>query len=140
MYVYFSIPEATYLAFRRKYGKTSSQPPVQLNLVLADGQPFPNRGHIDFADRLVDAQTGTLSVRAIFPNPGGLLLPGQFARVRFMMAERSNALLLPKEALVENLNTKGRAGGRSGQQSFLENDHHRWPIRRQLHRRFWIER
>lgn len=107
MYVYFSIPEAAYLSYRRKYGNSSSPLPVQLNLVLADGQPFPNRGHIDFADRLVDAQTGTLSVRAVFPNPGGLLLPGQFARVRFMTSERSNAVLLPKEALVENLNTKG---------------------------------
>lgn len=107
IYVYFSVPEATYLAFRRKYSNANSQPPIVLNLVLADGQLFPNRGRLDFADRTVDPQTGTLTLRAVFPNPNGLLLPGQFARVRFITAERRNAVLLPKEAVVETLNTKG---------------------------------
>jgi membrane fusion protein (multidrug efflux system) len=107
IYVNFSIPEAIYLAFRRKHSTGDAPPPVQLDLILADAQPFPGRGRLDFADRTVDPQTGTLGLRAVFPNPKALLLPGQFARVRLITGERKNAVLVPKEAVIETLNTKG---------------------------------
>jgi membrane fusion protein (multidrug efflux system) len=106
IYVYFSIPEATYLVLRRKNGNRDGPPPIKLDLVLADGRPFPYRGVMNFADRTVDPQTGTLQGRAIFSNPGGLLKPGQFARVRFITDERPNSVLVPKGAVTETLNTK----------------------------------
>ena len=106
MYVYFSIPEASYLTFRRKFAGESAPPPIPLDLMLADGRPFPYRGRMNFADRTVDATTGTLTARADFPNPKGLLRPGEFARVRFVSEERPNVVLVPKEAVVETLNTK----------------------------------
>jgi membrane fusion protein, multidrug efflux system len=107
MYVYFSTPEAAYLAFRRKYQNSkTAPPPVELNLILADNQPFPYRGRINFIDRTVDPTTGTLSIRAQFPNPSALLRPGEFTRVRFIVEERPNAVLVPKKAVTETLNTK----------------------------------
>ena len=53
-----------------------------LELILADGSVFPHKGKVVFADRAVDLKTGTLSIVAEFPNPEGLLRPGQFGRVR----------------------------------------------------------
>ena len=61
---------------------------------------------LDFADRTVDPQTGTLNVRAVFPNPNALLRPGQFGRVRFITEQRPNSVLVPKGAVTETLNTK----------------------------------
>jgi membrane fusion protein (multidrug efflux system) len=106
IYVYFSVPEAAYLTLRRKTPDTDAPPRIPLNLVLADGKPLPNPGYLNFADRTVDPQTGTLTVRGIFPNPGGLLRPGEFARVRFVTEQRAGAVLVPKGAITETLNTK----------------------------------
>ncbi len=106
MYVYFSAPEVTYLAFRRSHGNPNKPPPISMELILADGRPFDHRGKLDFADRTVDSQTGTLTLRAVFPNPNALLRPGQFARVHFVRGERRDAVLVPKEAVTENLNSR----------------------------------
>ena len=106
MYVYFSAPEVTYLAFRRSNRNPDGPPPVSMELTLADGRPFDHRGKLDFADRTVDSQTGTLTLRAVFPNPNALLRPGQFARVHFLTGERRNAVLVPKEAVTDTLNSR----------------------------------
>jgi membrane fusion protein (multidrug efflux system) len=106
IYVDFSIPEALYLTLRRQNPDRKSAPPVSLNLVLADGKPFANSGHLDFTDRTVDSQTGTLSGRGVFRNAGGLIRPGEFARVRFVTQELAGAVLVPKGAITETLNTK----------------------------------
>jgi len=106
IYVDFSVPEALYLTLRRKNLDRRVAPRIPLNLVLADGQPFANTGYLDFTDRTVDAQTGTLSARGVFRNPGGLIRPGQFARVRFVTQEMAGAVLVPKGAVTETLNTK----------------------------------
>ena len=106
IYVYFTVPEALYLTVRRKLGAQEAPPPIPLNLVLADGKPMPNKGVLDYAARTVDSQTGTLSARGVFPNPGGLLRPGEFARVRFIIEERPGAVLVPKGAVTEVLNIK----------------------------------
>jgi membrane fusion protein (multidrug efflux system) len=109
MYVYFTVPEATYLNYRLTHpgaeaGRIRDNP---LELILADNRPFRYQGFINFVGRTVDPTTGTLSIRGQFPNPTGLLRPGQFARVRFVAEERRNAVLVPKEAITETLNTKG---------------------------------
>jgi membrane fusion protein (multidrug efflux system) len=106
IYVYFTVPEALYLTVRRKLGSQEAPPPIPLNLVLADGKPMPNKGVLDFSARTVDSQTGTLSVRGVFPNPGGLLRPGEFTRVRFIIEERPGTVLVPKGAVTEVLNMK----------------------------------
>jgi membrane fusion protein (multidrug efflux system) len=106
IYVDFSIPEALYLTLRRKNMDRKSAPRIPLNLVLADGKPFANPGYLDFTDRTVDAQTGTLSARGVFRNPGGLIRPGEFARVRFVTQQLAGAVLVPKGAITETLNTK----------------------------------
>jgi membrane fusion protein (multidrug efflux system) len=106
IYVDFSVPEALYLTLRRKNMDRQTAPRIPLNLVLADGKSFANTGYLDFTDRTVDAQTGTLSARGVFRNPGGLIRPGEFARVRFITQELAGAVLVPKGAITETLNTK----------------------------------
>lgn len=109
MYVDFTLPEATYLNYRVTHpGPENARiRETPLELILANNQPFRYQGFINFLGRTVDPTTGTLSVRGQFPNPEGLLRPGQFARVRFVAEERRNAILVPKEAITETLNTKG---------------------------------
>lgn len=102
MYVYFTMPEAKFLALRKKHGVlTEHADEVPLTLVLADGQPYDHKGKIDFVDRTVDPTTGTLSVRAAFPNADRMLRPGQFARVRFEVDRREDAVLVPRIALTQ---------------------------------------
>jgi len=109
IYVYFAVPEATYLEYRRRHPELESARigRVPLEIILADGQPFRHKGFINFADSTVDPTTGTLSLRGQFPNPEAVLRAGQFARVRFVAEERPDAVLVPKEAITETLNTKG---------------------------------
>ena len=106
IYVYFTVPEVLYLTVRRRFGVREAPPALPLDLVLADGKPMPNKGVLDYAARNVDSQTGTLSLRVVFPNPGGLLRPGEFARVRFIIEERASTVLVPKGAVTEVLNIK----------------------------------
>jgi RND family efflux transporter MFP subunit len=105
MYVYFSVPEVTYLTFDKKHGQ-GAPTSVPVELVTADGQVFSQPGSIDFVDRAADPQTGTVGLRARFPNPKALLRPGQFARVRFVLERRPNAVLVPKEAVTQTLTSK----------------------------------
>ncbi len=73
----------------------------QLDLILADGSIHPHKGAIASTDRQVDERTGTIKVAAFFPNPGNLLRPGQFARVRAQTMVRKGALLVPQRAVTE---------------------------------------
>ena len=105
IYVDFQIAEVDYLrlAARVKLDDASRAPESRpaLDLVLADGQVFPHRGRVTFVDRAVDPKTGTMAVRARFPNPARVLRPGQFARVRGIIEERPNAVLVPQRAVQE---------------------------------------
>jgi RND family efflux transporter MFP subunit len=94
--VYFPISEQEYL---RVAGKFTS--PVPLQLTLADGSVYPHPGKIAFANRQVDQQTGTIRMVGLFANPGNLLRPGQFGRLRARTALRQNALLVPQRAVSE---------------------------------------
>jgi len=97
VYVDFSIAEQDYLRFARdKTGRGGS-----LELILGDGSAFPNRGHALVVNREVDLRTGTIQVRAEFPNPANVLRPGQYARVRAKTDERKDALLIPQRAVAE---------------------------------------
>lgn len=105
--VYFSISEQEYLslAARIRPGggvdllNESSKVPLQLT--LSNESIYPHPGHIVFADRQVNNQTGTIRIVGAFPNPGNLLRPGQFGRIRAATAMKRGALLVPQRAVSE---------------------------------------
>jgi membrane fusion protein (multidrug efflux system) len=99
IYVDFSIAEQDYLRFARE--KTGRDAGGDLELILGDGSAFPKRGRALLVNREVDSRTGTIQVRAAFPNPANVLRPGQYARVRAKTEERKNALLIPQQAISE---------------------------------------
>ena len=105
--VYFPISEREYLDFAGATSGASVSGLLRgpaassLQLILTNGAVYPHKGHVAFADRHVDAQTGTLRVAAEFPNPGDILRPGQFGRVRTTSANGRNALLIPQRAVTD---------------------------------------
>ncbi|MCZ4410626.1 efflux RND transporter periplasmic adaptor subunit [Cryomorphaceae bacterium 1068] len=72
-----------------------------LKLILSDGSVFAHSGKVDFINREVDSNTGALLIQASFPNPDGLIRPGQFARVRAVINELDNGMLVPQRAVSE---------------------------------------
>ena len=74
---------------------------LQLELILADGTPFPQKGSFFFADRQVDPTTGAIRLAGIFLNPGNVLRPGQYGRVRAVTSTKEAALLVPQRAVSE---------------------------------------
>lgn len=103
--VNFPISEREYLEAVQGKAHTgrrqSTAADMPLELILADGKVFPQPGKFSFADRQVDVKTGTIRVAALFPNPGDILRPGQFARVRAVTETRQNALLVPQRSVTE---------------------------------------
>jgi len=97
--VYVPLSEQEYLKAMGK--STTEKQKVALELILSDGSTYPYKGEIAFADRQVDVKTGTIMVATIFPNPGNLLRPGQFARIRAVITIRNGALLVPQRAVTE---------------------------------------
>lgn len=74
---------------------------LQLELILADGTAYPHQGKFLFADRQVDQSTGAILLTGEFPNPGNVLRPGQYAKVRAVVGMREDALLVPQRAVTE---------------------------------------
>jgi len=99
IYVDISVAEQDYLRFAREKGKQSGSPDLQL--ILGDGTTFPHRGRVLFVNREVDSRTGTIQVRGEFPNPGNVLRPGQYARIRAITEMRKNAMLIPQQSVSE---------------------------------------
>jgi membrane fusion protein (multidrug efflux system) len=99
IYVDVNIAEQDYMRFQReKPSKNSSQ---NLELILGEGTVFPRRGRVLFLNREVDSRTGTIQVRGEFPNPGNVLRPGQYARIRAVTELRKDALLIPQQCVSE---------------------------------------
>jgi membrane fusion protein, multidrug efflux system len=99
IYVDVNIAEQDYLRFvRTKSGKSAGR---DLELILGDGSVYPQRGQVLFLGREVDTRTGTILVRGEFPNPGNVLRPGQYARVRATTEIRKDALLVPAASVSE---------------------------------------
>lgn len=101
--VIFPISEQEYMKIARELDKSgqAAPEPGKLELVLADGSVFPHRGEFSFAERQVDVKTGTIRIAALFPNPGNLLRPGQFGRVRAVTDFRKGAIMVPQRAVME---------------------------------------
>lgn len=72
-------------------------------LTLEDGRRYPLSGKINFTDVTVNPATGSVALRAEFPNPNGLLLPGMFVRAQVVEGVKSDGMLIPQEALVRDL-------------------------------------
>jgi RND family efflux transporter MFP subunit len=104
--VYFPITANDYMRLANKVNTgtvdlLAAKSEVALQLVLSDGTNYPLPGHVLFADRQVDQQTGTIRVAGVFPNPDSLLRPGQYGRVRAITENRPGALLIPQRAVTE---------------------------------------
>jgi len=101
--VFVPLSEQEYMRFRREAEvKGNSEPKVNnLELILADGSVFPHKGKVSFADRQVDERTGTIKVATLFPNPGNILRPGQFAKIQALIDTQEGALLVPQRAVNE---------------------------------------
>jgi RND family efflux transporter MFP subunit len=103
--VYFTASEQSYLSYRRQHENPAEREEhkrgLELELILADGSIYPQKGKFFTADREVNMNTGTLRLTGLFPNKDFLLRPGQFARVRAMTNIRKGALVVPPRAVTE---------------------------------------
>ena len=99
MYVNFSVSEREALSVWRRVGERPAT--ARLTITLPDDSAYPHEGRLDFVDRAVDPRTGTLALRATFPNPNRLLRPGQYTRLRALLEER-DALVIPQAAVQES--------------------------------------
>jgi membrane fusion protein (multidrug efflux system) len=102
IHVRFSLPErdaALQRAARRAMSDAQAEAPREAWLTLPDGSEYEERGQIDFTDSTIDPRTGSVSARAVFPNPEGLVVPGQFVRVRVLVQELDDVFLVPQEAV-----------------------------------------
>ena len=108
--VYFTISEQQYLERKREYPTPEkfqeARERLQLELILADGTTYPYKGKVYFADRQVDLKTGAIRVAGLFPNPGNVLRPGQYGRVRTAVRVQQGALLVPQQAVFDLQGTR----------------------------------
>ena len=106
--VQFFLTEQDYLKLARSYiGETNKKiertedEKVETELILADGSLYDQKGKIDFIDRNIDSETGSILVQATFPNPERLIRPGQFARVKIRVRVAKDAILIPQKCAKE---------------------------------------
>ncbi|MCU1305042.1 MAG: efflux transporter, family, subunit [Candidatus Sulfotelmatobacter sp.] len=97
---YFSVSEQEYLALRKQFSGSNAEH-WKLQLILADGTKYSHAGEFYFADRQVNQNTGAIQLAALFANPGNVLRPGQYGKVRATMRVQKNALLIPQAAVNE---------------------------------------
>lgn len=139
VFVNFSQSSADVLATRRDIASGKLQVPdfdeIRVQLVLEDGSVFEKTGRLDFLDLAFDASTGVAALRAEFPNPSAILLPGQFVRARIFAGTRTDAIVVPQRAVqvgarggaVMVVNAKGLAEPRPVELGDLIGD--RWVVR-----------
>lgn len=104
--VFFSLSERDYLRVAERLNRPKNpgvpwQSGTTLSLTTADGKEYPGKGEFLAADREIDPRTGTIRISAVFPNPNGILRPGQFGRVRADTETLENVLLVPQRAVSE---------------------------------------
>jgi membrane fusion protein (multidrug efflux system) len=103
--VYFTLNEREYLDFSKRNlidaKAVASVAQVQLELILTDGSSYPQTGSFFVADRQVDPKTGAIRLAGIFLNPGNVLRPGQYGRVRAVTSTKEGALVVPQRTVTE---------------------------------------
>ncbi len=101
--VYFTVSESEYLAWRRRFptdtSREAADKSLRLEMILADGSTYPSPGTFFFADRQVSESTGAIRIAGLFPNPGNILRPGGYAKVRAATRIQQGALLVPQRAV-----------------------------------------
>jgi membrane fusion protein (multidrug efflux system) len=95
--VLYQVSEQDYLRFQ----KDPAMKNASLELVLSDGSAFAQKGHLLLSGREVDVKTGTITTVGLFPNPGNVLRPGEYAKVRAVVEVKRNAILVPQRAVNE---------------------------------------
>jgi len=106
IYVNFQMSENDYLKITRyweahKAEITDKKDVFKVFLTLSDNLPFNHTGKIDFLDRDINSQTGTIALRAVFANPDGLIKPGNFANVNLVLFEDENGIIIPQGATTQ---------------------------------------
>jgi membrane fusion protein (multidrug efflux system) len=100
LYVEFPISEQEFLKVTGAWqAAAAGKREIALELILSDGSVYQHPGKLDIVGRGVDVTTGTLRIRGLFPNPGNVLRPGQFAKIRAPLEVRRGALLVPQPAV-----------------------------------------
>ena len=103
--VFFTVSEREYLDWNRRFPTEATleaaNKRVRLELILADGSTYGHDGTIYFADRQVNESTGAIRIAGLFPNPGNILRPGGYGRVRAVVRVQQDALLVPQRAVSE---------------------------------------
>ncbi len=103
VFAQFSISESDYLKFSNYASQNGNGISPTVSITLSDGTQYPVEGKIVQMDRALSSNTGTLTVKALFDNPDGLLLPGMFARIRLTGEVVPNAILVPQRAVQQLL-------------------------------------
>jgi RND family efflux transporter MFP subunit len=103
--VYFTVGEPQYLAWRERFptekARLEADKNLRLELILANGSTYPHTGTFYFADRQVNESTGAIRLAGLFPNPGNVLRPGGYGKVRAVIRLQQDALLVPQRAVTE---------------------------------------
>jgi membrane fusion protein (multidrug efflux system) len=97
--VFFTVSEREYLDYSKLFTASGSGAPLEL--VLANGKVYPHPGKFFFTDRQVNSTTGAIRLAGLFPNPGNVMRPGQYGRVRGVTSTKKGALLIPQRAVTE---------------------------------------
>ena len=102
---YFTVSEQRFSEYSRRYADPQvlieHEKELRFELILADGTVYQHMGELYAKDNQVDVRTGSLRIAALFPNPGNILRPGQFARIRVQSEIKPGALLVPQRAVTE---------------------------------------
>jgi membrane fusion protein (multidrug efflux system) len=106
IYVNFQMNENDYLKIMRyleahKQVFQFSSESIKVYLTMSDNEKYNQVGKIDFIDREINSQTGTIAFRAVFPNPDGFIKPGNFANVNLVLMERENGVVIPQSATTQ---------------------------------------
>jgi len=103
--VYFTVSESEYLDWNKRFPtentREAARKSLRLELILADGTTYTHEGTVYFADRQVNQSTGAIRIAGLFPNPGNILRPGGYGRVRTAKSVQKDALLVPQRAVSE---------------------------------------
>lgn len=102
-----SVNELTALKQAAASGAIGEAGTADVELILQDGTVYPLKGKLQFSDVSVDESTGTVTLRALFPNPNGVLLPGMYAKARIVSGVIGNGILVPQPAVTRD--PKGNA-------------------------------
>jgi RND family efflux transporter MFP subunit len=103
--VYFTVSEREYLDWNKRFptetSRQAADKSLRLELILADGLTYPHEGSFYFADRQVNQSTGAIRIAGLFPNPGNILRPGGYGKVRTAVRIQHDALLVPQRSVSE---------------------------------------